>query len=116
MATPLQNAVTALHASLKQAAGVTVEYTQSGTVVELTAVPGRTTVESEFGDGTVRSDRTADFVVNITDLGLTPAQGDTIVWDSRTYEVMHPAGGKVYEEVGPYRQLYRIHTKEVYGG
>lgn len=117
MTTPLQNAVNRLHTSLSGVAGVTVIYTQNGqTPFEIEAIPGRTTVEAEFADGAVHTDRTLDFVVKIEDFYLTPAKGDVIDWDERKFEVMHPAGGKVFEEVGPYKQLYRIHTKEVYAG
>lgn len=114
----MQNAVAGLFASLRGAAGVTVEYTQtsSGIEFQITAVPGRTRFESEFVDGSVRSDSAFDFIMSADDMALTPARGDVIVWDDRRFEVMHPAGGKVFEEIGPYRQLYRVHTKEVYAG
>jgi hypothetical protein len=97
-----------------------VQYTQDGLTQPLTAVPGRTAVEMETSDGVVRTDKIHDFIVEVAELaGITPRQGDRITWDQRRFEVMSPGsgtGGKVYEEEGPYKQLYRIHTKEIAGG
>lgn len=116
MPTPLANAVNVAFNSLAFAGGVCVTYTQGLTIHKnVEALPGRTDTESQFSDGTIRTSRMADFIVPIESLfGLVPMKGDTIVWDDRKYEVMHPAGGRVYDEMGPYKQLYRIHTKEVY--
>lgn len=65
MPAPLQNAVASLFASLQGAAGAAVEYTQSTTTVAVNAVPGRTSVEAEFADGSVRTDKLMDFVIAI---------------------------------------------------
>lgn len=113
MATPLQNAVLAMHNTLKAAAGVEVVYTQGSATFIVTALPGSTLTDSTFADGSVRTDRSHDFVISMDELFVTPTAGDTIDWDSRKYQVSHPAGGKVFDEVGPYKQLYRIHTKEM---
>jgi hypothetical protein len=118
MTTPLANAVTALHASLTETAGVTVTYSQGGTnTIIQAAIPGRTSVEAQFADGSVRTEKLFDWIVSQDALpGMKPTKGDVIDWEGRRYEVLHPAGGKVYEEVGPYQQLFRIHTRQVHGG
>jgi hypothetical protein len=112
----LKAAIDSLWRAQKSAAGVTVTYTQSGQSKNLTAVPGRTLTEADFGEGVIRTDRMHDFIVNIDEFGLVPQRGDTISWDGRKYEVLNPTGGKHFDEIGPYKQLYRIHAKEVYVG
>lgn len=117
MTTFLQNAIGILRQTVQSAAGVTVNYVRlsNSSETELTAVPGSTQTEADNGDGVIRTDRMHDFIVDVADLGFVPSAGDRIEWDSRTYEVMNPTGGKHYDEVGPYQQMYRIHTKQVYG-
>lgn len=113
----LQQAVDSLRRSLQSSGGVTVRYAViGGSEIELTAIPGNTDTQAEFGDGVIRTERSHDFIIAIEDLGHVPQPGDRIVWDGRTYEVMNPTGlDKHYDEVGPYQQMYRIHTKQVYG-
>ena len=116
MANVLQNAISAALKSVRASAGVVVDYTQGATTVnDCPAIPGSTTTESEFADGVVRTDKSHDFIIEREDLPFTPAKGDRIVWNTRTYDVMHPANGRVYEDIGPFRQAWRIHTKEVNG-
>lgn len=116
MTPQVKAAVDSLWRAHKQAAGVTIAYTQDGVTKSVVAVPGRTLTEADFGEGVIRTDRMHDFIVNIDEFGLTPQRGDTILWDERKYEVLNPTGGKHYQEVGPYKQMYRIHAKEVYAG
>ena len=115
MATPLQSSIDLLRQTLSSAAGVTIDYTtvSDGSVYSLTAVPGSTATEADFGDGIIRQDRLHDFIVNVRDLGFEPEPGDTIAYDSRLYEVMQANGLKHFSEVGPYKQMYRIHTRQV---
>ena len=113
MPTPMQNAIDSLRTGLLSSAGVSIAYVQGATTVNLQAIPGQTKTETDQGDGVVRQYRMADFIVQQSALGLTPARGDTITYDSRRYVVANPSGGKCYDEVGPYAQMYRIHTKEI---
>lgn len=113
MPTPLANAVNSLMSALKAAAGVEITYSRGVSEIIINAIPGNTLSESTFADGSVRTTRIADFIVQIADLGLTPQRGDRIDWDGRRYEVRHPGDGRVFEEVGPYKQSYRVHTVEV---
>lgn len=116
--TPLASAVAAMHASLTETAGVAVTYRQGGVATIIQgAIPGRTSVEAQFADGSVRTEKLFDWIIPQEALaGAKPAKGDVIDWEDRRFEVLHPAGGKVYEEVGPYQQLFRIHTRQVHGG
>lgn len=100
--------------ALKSSAGVEVSYTQDVTTKTLTVVPGRTKTTVETQSGIARSDRLNDFIVEASDLALTPNRTDTIVWGTRKFEVMNTSGGRHYDECDQYGRLLRIHTKEVY--
>lgn len=111
----MQNAIGSLIQAVHGAAGGEVTYSRGATDIVVTAAPGNTLTESTFADGSVRTTRIADFLIKVADLGLTPKQGDRITWDGRLYEVRHPSGGRVFDEAGPYKQLFRVHTVEVNG-
>lgn len=113
----LKNSIGILRQSVMAAAAMRVTYTRlsDGTTKELMAVPGSTQTEADAGDGVIRTDKLHDFIIDIYDLGFVPSAGDSIEFESRTYEVMNPTGGKHYDEIGPFQQMYRIHTKQVYG-
>ena len=116
MTLPLESAVDSLWSALKPAAGVSVTYTQDSTTLTVYAVPGSTPIESQTIDGVVRSDKTQDFVFKVSDLlGVTPQRGDVITWDSRTFEVIQPAGARCYSFSDQFQRMIRVHTKEVYG-
>lgn len=106
-----------LWSGLSQAAGVTVTYTHTalGISYQVTAVPGRTDIEADQGDGVLRTTRLHDFSIMMDDLQVQPEAGDVITWDQRTYEVNNPASDRYAVEMGPYQQMWRIHTVEVYG-
>lgn len=104
----------ALWPSLKSAAGISVSYTQGVTTKTVTVVPGRTRTTVETQSGIARSDRLNDWIVESSDLALTPQRADTLLWGARKFEVMNTSGGRVYDECDQYGKLLRIHTKEVY--
>lgn len=114
MALPLEKAVDALWQAIKPAGGVDVSYSQGATTVTATAVPGTTRIDSESVDGIVRTDKVQDFIFKASDLlGLVPARGDTIAWDSRTFEVIQPAGTRQYSYSDQWQKVIRVHTKEI---
>lgn len=107
-------AIDALFAGLAASNGVSVVYTPTGlAAINLTAIPGVTDTEATAADGTVRTMRSHDFVVKISALGRTPERGDAITYDSRKYVVANINGRRHFDEVGPFKQLYRIHTKQI---
>ena len=61
----------------------------------------------EGADGTVLA-LVKDFAVAANAIEI----GDRIVWDGREYQVLTFGLDRQYREIGPYKQLYRIHTKE----
>jgi hypothetical protein len=116
MTLPLETAVDALWQAIRPAAGVSVTYTQGQTTLTVYAVPGSTPIEVQTVDGVVRTDKTQDFVFQVSDLlGVVPQRGDTVVWDDRNFEVIQPAGGRCYSFSDQYQRMIRVHAKEVYG-
>lgn len=113
----VQTSLQRLQSSLRAAAGVEVTYTHSsqGVTYSVTAIPGRTDIEADQGDGILRTMRLHDFIVEMADMMYEPSEGDRIAWDDRVYEVNNPASDRYAAEVGPYKQTWRIHTVEVYG-
>ena len=120
MPTPMQNAVDTLWLGQRRAAGVSVLYRQQGApdvVATLTMVPGGTATEVVTNDGSVMTERTSDFIVDVASweaaFSGNPEIGDQITHETRIYEVLAPVGGRHFREIGRHKQLYRIHTKEV---
>jgi hypothetical protein len=114
--TLLESALESLWASLATASEVSVTYRRGGISVQLAAIPGRSQTEVDSGDGYVRSMQLNDFIVKRAELGLTPQPGDRIEWQGRYFDVVHLAGERHYESVGPWSVLYRVHTREVANG
>lgn len=115
MTLPFESAVDVLWQALKPAAGVSVVYTQNETSIAADAIPGSTPIEVQTIDGMVRTDKTQDFLFQTADLlGLVPQRGDQIVWGSRQFEVIQPAGSRCYSFSDQYQRMIRVHTKEVY--
>ncbi len=54
-----------------------------------------------------------DFLVLADELAFEPKPGDVIVADGRLYEVLDLAGERCWRWSDPYRQTYRIHTKDI---
>jgi hypothetical protein len=114
MTTPLENAASALWSALQPAAGESVAYSQGGTTVTATALPGSSPIVAETLDGTIRTDKSQDFVFKSADLlGLVPQRGDTITWGNRVFEVIQPGGDRQYYFSDPYQYMIRVHCKEI---
>lgn len=110
----LQLAADSMWRSLKTAAGVSVTYSQGVSTVTATAVPGNTAMEMQNTEGMVTTERIQDFIFAVADLlDLIPKRNDKISWGSRSFLVVHPAGGRQYSYADPYHTLYRVHTKEI---
>lgn len=105
-----------------------VEYCAEGAVyrrgdVEATvrATVARKIYETADDEGVLVLAEATDFLVPTGDLLLggeaaTPAPGDRIVWDGRTFAVAAPGPGmSPYEPADPYGRSWRIHTKCVEG-
>jgi len=112
----LESALESLWSSLSTAAETQVIYRRGGVSLQLAAIPGRSQTEVDQGDGYVRTMHLNDFIVRRSEMTLTPAPGDRIEWGNRAFEVVHLAGERQYESVGPWSVLYRIHTREVANG
>ena len=54
-----------------------------------------------------------DFLILAEELGFDPEPGDVIVANGRRYEVMNLSGEGCWRWSDPYRQTYRIHTKDI---
>lgn len=90
-----------------------VEYRRGSEKYPLVATYGKTDYEiATAGEMTVGG-HVWDFLILATDLGFEPQPGDIIVADEQTHEVM-PIGDDVdgWRWSDPYRQTYRIHTRE----
>jgi hypothetical protein len=94
-----------------------VSYARGAHSVALDATLGRTLFKLDDGEGGILmewSDR--DFLIPGAMLVLagqpsTPARGDTITLDGRTYEVLAPGGEPPWRWSDPHRVLLRVHTK-----
>lgn len=114
MSTPLENAASALWSALKPAAGESVTYSQGATTVTATALPGSSPIVAETLEGTIRTDKSQDFVFKSADLlGVVPQRGDTIMWGSRKFEVIQPGADRQYYYSDPYQVMIRVHCKEI---
>jgi len=122
VANKLRTAATKLAATLLANAAESIAYTQasSSTAVStdpLYAVPAETIREEQDGLGTIVKIEMQDFLVRQTDLVVSgsqiePARGDTIVWDSKTYEVMgYGPTGPPADEWDRYDIMWRVHTQ-----
>ena len=90
-----------------------VEYRRPPDAVTVSATYGKTDVELADESGlTVRS-HVWDFLILADALGWEPEPGDVIVADGRRYEVMNLGGEGCWRWSDPYRQTYRIHTKDI---
>ena len=118
----LRTATAKLATTLLANAAESITYTQtsSATAVStspLYAVPAETIREEQDGLGLIEKIEMQDFIVRQSDLVVSaaviePARGDTIVWDSKTYEVMgYGATGPPADNWGRYDVMWRVHTQ-----
>lgn len=115
----MQEAVDHLMARFGQAASVTISYTRGDmTIVGLAATVGRTPFEVMDGD-VLTAYESRDYLIAKDDLAsgglqLVPESGDLIAdADGRVYVVSVPKPMHVYESIGPFSSVYKIHTKAI---
>jgi hypothetical protein len=80
---------------------------------DVRATFGKTDYEVADGYGATIQSHVIDFLILADELGLEPEPGDVIVADGRKYEVMNLGGEGCWRWSDPYRQTYRIHTKDI---
>lgn len=103
----------------KKAAGVSITYTRSASVLPIEAVVGRTVFASNSLDGPRVEYGDRDYLIEAADLTIgEPAIGDRItqIIDgvSRVFEVMTPGTGEpAWRWSDPANTTYRIHCKRV---
>jgi hypothetical protein len=90
-----------------------VEYHRDGQTLAVNATFGKTDVEVADESGLTIGSFIWDFLVLAADLGFEPKAGDVIVADARQYEVLSIGGERCWRWSDPYRQTYRIHTKDI---
>jgi len=77
------------------------------------ATYGKTGFEIADESGLTIGSHVWDFLILADELGLEPEPGDVIAADGRRYEVMNLGGEGCWRWSDPYRQTYRIHTKDI---
>ncbi len=90
-----------------------VEYRRDGQTQTVSATYGKTDVQVADESGLTIGSFVWDFLVLAADLGFEPKAGDVIAADNRLYEVLDLAGERCWRYSDPYRQTYRIHTKDI---
>jgi hypothetical protein len=109
----IESSMADLFTTMLSQGGQTVFYDDGLVPFQLEAIPGVTQIQYQGSEGDIRTGRLHDFIVWIDDMGgRIPKHGDEITWQDRVYAVSTPAGLRHYEEIGPYKQVYRIHTRE----
>jgi len=92
-----------------------VAYRRDATEYPVNATYGKTDVEVADESGLTITAGVWDFLIladGFLPEGLEPEPGDVIAADGRRYEVMNLAGQDCWRWSDPYRQTYRIHTKD----
>lgn len=90
-----------------------VEYRRPPQTLIVNATFGRTGRDARGGTGPVIGAHAWDFLILADELGLEPRAGDVIVAEGRRYEVMDLDEEGCWRWSDPYRQTYRIHTKDI---
>jgi len=90
-----------------------VEYRREPDAVTVSATYGRTEAEVADESGLTVTSHVWDFLILADELALEPEPGDVIATDGRRYEVMNLGGEGCWRWSDPYRQTYRIHTREI---
>ena len=126
MTTPFyQEAAEAALEVVSGSAGTAVTFHRGESSVEVTALIGRTEVESASGDGTMVLSQVRDFIILAADLvievdgedaQIEPKEGDLITEQRGgrvfTYQVFQ-VGGEVFRWVGVAETYLRIHAKHI---
>ena len=95
-----------------------VTYRRSGAAdLLINATFGKTNYEVADESGLTTGGHVWDFLISAVDLpDIEPVPGDVIVAEGRRFEVMplgQDTGGRGWRWSDPYRQTYRIHTKDI---
>ena len=90
-----------------------VEYRRTPDTHTVNATYGKTGFEVADESGLTIHAHVWDFLILADDLGFDPEAGDVIAAGGRRYEVMNLGGEGCWRWSDPYRQTYRIHTKEI---
>ena len=90
-----------------------VEYRRPLDAVTMNATYGKTDFEVADESGLKIGSHVWDFLILADALGFEPEAGDVIVADGRRFEVMNLGGDGCWRWSDPYRQTYRIHTKDI---
>ncbi len=90
-----------------------VEYRRGEEATAVDATFGKTEYEVADESGLTIGAQVWDFLILAADLGFEPEPGDLIVADGRKYEVMNLGQEGCWRFSDPYRQTYRIHTKDI---
>jgi hypothetical protein len=80
---------------------------------DVRATFGRTEFEVADESGLTINGQVWDYLILAEELGFDPEPGDIIVANGRRYEAMNLSGEGCWRWSDPYRQTYRIHTKDV---
>lgn len=119
MANRMQTAAARLAARLKGAASETVDYARGGdSATGLSFTIGESKHEALQANGLLVIAHAVDFIIRTADLilletAITPAEGDVITWDGRTYEVRPFGEGREIWRYAANRAMLRIHTKQI---
>ena len=90
-----------------------VEYRRSPDTYAVSATYGKTDFEIADESGLTVGSHVWDFLILAEALGLEPEPGDVIAANGRQYEVMNFSSDGCWRWSDPYRQTYRIHTKDI---
>ena len=90
-----------------------VEYRRPPDAYTVTATYGKTGFEVADESGLTINAHVWDFLILADELGFDPEPGDVIAANGRRYEVVNLGGEGCWRWSDPYRQTYRIHTKDI---
>jgi len=92
-----------------------VTYRRGTTDVTVNATYGATRYEQTDASGVVLESRVWDFLIAASELTATgePRSGDQIIADGQKYELLHVGDDGVWRFSDPFRQVYRIHTRQI---
>ncbi len=118
MTSPFDQAIADADETIFDLVGVDVLYTRGLESIEISAVPGQTTLEGSSDFGLAAIHHTRDYLVRGVDLtSLDPAEpkvGDRITEGDRTFEILSPgADMPAWRWSDASHTVLRIHTKLV---
>jgi len=90
-----------------------VVYRRGDTDTAVNATYGETRYEQLDVQGFPIESRAWDFLVAASELGFEPQAGDQIIADGQVYELLPVGGDGVWRWSDPFRQTYRIHTRQI---